>query len=102
VLYPFLRLFVSSSSCEQFALLLAAFMHDVDHPGVSNAFLSNVEDALALRYNDAAVLENHHAALTCEMMRDAVGGTDVLSPFPLAERKRMRQLVITSILATDM
>ena len=79
-----------------------SFMHDVDHPGVSNAFLSNIEDALALRYNDVSVLENHHAALTCELLRDSAGGLDVLADFPLPERRRMRAVVIAAILSTDM
>jgi hypothetical protein len=87
---------------EVFALLLAAFCHDVDHPGVNNAFLSAVEDELAVRYNDQSVLENHHAALTCELIRDTVGGTDLVSHLPPPQRRRVRQVIIASILATDM
>ncbi|RYE98058.1 MAG: hypothetical protein EOO41_02820, partial [Methanobacteriota archaeon] len=87
---------------EAFALLLAAFCHDIDHPGVNNAFLSAIEDELSYRYNDQSILENHHAALTCELLRDVDSGTDVLSDFCLTDRRRMRQVVITSILATDM
>jgi hypothetical protein len=87
---------------ERFALIVAAFSHDIDHPGVGNAFLSAIEDDLALRYNDQSVLENHHAALTCELMRDWEGGTDVMSCLTLPERRRVRQVVIGAILATDM
>lgn len=48
------------------ALLLAAAIHDYDHPGLNNAFQVQTNSELALRYNDKSVLENHHcsAALT--------------------------------------
>jgi high affinity cAMP-specific and IBMX-insensitive 3',5'-cyclic phosphodiesterase 8 len=39
------------------ASLIAAAIHDVDHPGFSNAYLVATSAPLALRYNDIAVLE---------------------------------------------
>ena len=47
---------------EKFALMIAALSHDLDHPGVNNAFLVNTKDALATVYNDSSVLENSHIA----------------------------------------
>jgi hypothetical protein len=47
---------------EKFAMHVAAVAHDVGHPGVNNAFLINIKDELAMRYNDISVLENHHCA----------------------------------------
>lgn len=41
---------------DQAAILLAAIIHDVDHPGRTNAFLINTSDPLALLYNDTFVL----------------------------------------------
>jgi len=54
---------------EIFAVTLAAVCHDVDHPGLTNAFLVAASDPIALRYNDKAVLESHHAATTFLTMR---------------------------------
>ncbi|KAL3307820.1 High affinity cAMP-specific 3',5'-cyclic phosphodiesterase 7A [Cichlidogyrus casuarinus] len=40
--------------------LLAALCHDVDHPGVNQAFLEKNKSYLADLYNCESVLENHH------------------------------------------
>jgi len=45
------------------ASLIAAVLHDVNHPGRNSAFLCNNGNDLAYLYNDITVLENHHAAL---------------------------------------
>jgi hypothetical protein len=50
------------TSVEKFALMVAALSHDLDHPGVNNAFLVNTKDRLATVYNDSSVLENSHIA----------------------------------------
>ena len=47
---------------EVLAALIAAAIHDVDHPGLNNQFLSITGNSLAILYNDYAVLENHHLA----------------------------------------
>lgn len=52
------------SAIEIFSIALAALCHDVDHPGLTNAFLLTTYDPLALRYNDISILENHHASTT--------------------------------------
>lgn len=43
------------SGLEQLCLLIAALGHDIDHPGVSNAFLVASGAPLALLYNDISV-----------------------------------------------
>lgn len=49
------------------AALIAATVHDVDHPGRTNSFLCNAGSELAILYNDTAVLESHHAALAFQL-----------------------------------
>lgn len=55
--------FHSNMPCPQImAALVAAAVHDVDHPGVTNLFLIAIRQELAIMYNDISVLENHHVA----------------------------------------
>lgn len=52
---------------DEVAALIAATVHDVDHPGRTNSFLCNAGSELAILYNDTAVLESHHAALAFQI-----------------------------------
>lgn len=66
--------FIQSSldQLDEVAALIAATVHDVDHPGRTNSFLCNAGSELAILYNDTAVLESHHAALAFQLtMRDS-------------------------------
>lgn len=61
--------FIQSSldQLDEVAALIAATVHDVDHPGRTNSFLCNAGSDLAILYNDTAVLESHHAALAFQL-----------------------------------
>ena len=50
--------------------LIACLMHDVGHPGVQNSFLIGLKHVKSLRYNDKAVLENHHCAIAFKLLLD--------------------------------
>ena len=50
--------------------LIAALCHDIDHPGVNNNFLIVTGAPFAILYNDKSVLENHHAALTFQLLQN--------------------------------
>jgi hypothetical protein len=80
------------------ALLLAALCHDLEHPGTTNAYQVNTGSALALRYNDASVLENHH----CSCAFASLDRAGILKGLEAAEVKALRKLVVAAILATDM
>ncbi len=51
-----------------FALLFAALVHDIDHPGNNNDFEINSKSPLALIYNDISVLESHHASVAFRLL----------------------------------
>lgn len=57
----------SLDQLDEVAALIAATVHDVDHPGRTNSFLCNAGSELAVLYNDTAVLESHHTALAFQL-----------------------------------
>uniref|UniRef100_A0A7S3BZ67 PDEase domain-containing protein n=1 Tax=Haptolina ericina TaxID=156174 RepID=A0A7S3BZ67_9EUKA len=85
---------------EKFALLVAALGHDVDHPGVTNAFLVNSKAPLAMLYNDRSVLESHHTAMIFKTL--AKPGCNVLETLSADEWWHARNAIVASVLATDM
>ena len=80
------------------ALLLSAICHDLEHPGTTNAYQVNTGSALALRYNDASVLENHH----CCVGFAAMERNGILKCLDAATLKALRKLFVAAVLATDM
>ncbi|KAI9144629.1 hypothetical protein BKA69DRAFT_1025594 [Paraphysoderma sedebokerense] len=85
---------------ELLGAILAAVIHDYQHPGVNNAFLVNQMDSLALQYNDNAVLEHFHCASAFQLMKDEK--YDVLGTLPVDVRKSVREFMVSLVLATDM
>eukprot|EP01091_Cochliopodium_minus_P009194 TRINITY_DN2203_c0_g1_i1.p1 TRINITY_DN2203_c0_g1~~TRINITY_DN2203_c0_g1_i1.p1 ORF type:complete len:1414 (-),score=441.97 TRINITY_DN2203_c0_g1_i1:3-4244(-) len=81
-----------------FAGLVAAIIHDYEHPGVNNAFIINSHDDIAIRYNDMSVLENHHVASAYFLLNK-----DEYNIFEGCPEmyKEIRETVIKCVLATD-
>lgn len=86
---------------DEIACLIAAIIHDIDHPGRTNAFLCNERNELAILYNDQAVLENHHAALAFQLTwkEDSV---NIFKNLIIDDYKVIRQMIIDMVLATEM
>ncbi|WAR00767.1 PDE8B-like protein, partial [Mya arenaria] len=86
---------------DEVASLIAAAVHDLDHPGKSNAFLINSHSELSVLYNDIAVLENHHAALTFKLTaRDQ--SVNIFKNLDRETFRVLRQNIIDMVLATEM
>ncbi|XP_051973028.1 cAMP-specific 3',5'-cyclic phosphodiesterase 4D-like isoform X2 [Xyrauchen texanus] len=85
---------------EILAAIFASAIHDVDHPGVSNQFLINTNSELALMYNDASVLENHHLAVGFKLLQEE--NCDIFQNLNKKQRQSLRKMVIDVVLATDM
>ena len=79
---------------EALTLLITAIGHDVGHPGVNNGFLTKLNAPLAQLYNDRSVLESFHCAAYSQILRRYWQAT--------FDDGKMRNLMISSILATDM
>ncbi|XP_072475866.1 high affinity cAMP-specific and IBMX-insensitive 3',5'-cyclic phosphodiesterase 8A isoform X2 [Notamacropus eugenii] len=86
---------------DEVAALIAATVHDVDHPGRTNSFLCNAGSELAILYNDTAVLESHHAALAFQLtIRDEK--CNIFKNMERNEYRTLRQAIIDMVLATEM
>lgn len=82
---------------EAFSVLLACLCHDLDHSGTTNGFEVASSSRLALRFNDASCLENHH----CNRAFALASAARLFEHTPEADRREVRRLVIAAVLATD-
>lgn len=86
---------ITSDPLTQFACVLSALIHDVDHPGVPNAQLVKEKTQLAVFYENHSVAEQNSIDLAWNLLMDdsfknlrtAIYGTE-------AEKIRFRQLVV--------
>jgi len=83
-----------------FAIFVAAMGHDYRHPGVTNAYLINSQDDIAITYNDMSVLENFHAAELFKVL--LADDTNILAGMDSKELRTFRNMCVKTILATDL
>jgi ankyrin repeat protein len=84
---------------DRFALLVSAVVHDIGHRGLTNSFLIQIEDELAIRYNDMSPLENMQAAKLFELA--AQPGQRIFAGFTRWRYAQVRLTCIEAILNTD-
>lgn len=80
--------------------LIAAVIHDYEHPGLNNAYHINTQSDLAIRYNDKSVLENFHCATAFRLIYE--DQNNIFSGLTEAQRKECRESIVAMVLATDM
>lgn len=103
--------------------LIAAIIHDYEHPGLNNAYHINTQSDLAVRYlnmrffflfyvfiyfyflnktryNDKSVLENFHCATAFRIIYDEQN--NIFTGLNEAQKKEVRESVVAMVLATDM
>ncbi|XP_004411245.1 PREDICTED: high affinity cAMP-specific and IBMX-insensitive 3',5'-cyclic phosphodiesterase 8B isoform X5 [Odobenus rosmarus divergens] len=91
----------SLDQLDEVAALIAATVHDVDHPGRTNSFLCNAGSELAVLYNDTAVLESHHTALAFQLTaKDSK--CNIFKNIDRTHYRTLRQAIIDMVLATEM
>jgi hypothetical protein len=83
------------------ALFISCMVHDFKHPGLTNAFLVNTNDEIAIRYNDKSVLESYHIAQTFELIKNKPK-CDIFKDMNKSEIAMMRKRMINCVLSTDM
>jgi hypothetical protein len=82
------------------SVLLSAICHDFKHNGYTNNFHINAKTRIALRYNDASVLENFHVAETFKILQ--IEENNLLCRLKPEEWRLVRKRMIDCILSTDM
>jgi high affinity cAMP-specific and IBMX-insensitive 3',5'-cyclic phosphodiesterase 8 len=86
---------------EKISCLIAAVIHDTDHPGKTSSFLINSNDPLALLYNDRSILESHHSALAFRLtLKDS--SVNIFQNLDKAVYRNLRESIVDMVLATDM
>jgi hypothetical protein len=93
---------ITSDPLTQFSVVVAALIHDVDHRGVPNFVLCKEEPNLAAAYKDKSVAEQNSVDLAWNalmdpsfaVLRGCIYGDEI-------EMKRFRQLLVNSVMATD-
>ncbi|XP_071988064.1 high affinity cGMP-specific 3',5'-cyclic phosphodiesterase 9A-like isoform X1 [Engystomops pustulosus] len=80
------------------SLMIAALCHDVDHPGLNNNYQVNAQTELASRYQNKSPLENHHCAVTMEILSQMQCNIFLHSE----EASSILEEISELILATDM
>jgi len=93
---------ITSDPLTQFALLLSALIHDVDHLGVPNTQVIVEQKSLAKVYAQRSVAEQNSLDLSWDMFMDERFDALRAALFETPEDlKRFRQLVVNSVMATD-
>ena len=80
--------------------IIAAFIHDYEHPGVNNQFLIRTKHPKAIRYSDVSPLENHHVAAVFKLWsRTEYNIWDYLDN---TSWRTIRQMLIQIVRSTDL
>nr|CAG4715633.1 unnamed protein product [Naegleria fowleri] len=85
---------------ELLAVILAATMHDFQHPGTTNQYQIQSCSDLAITYNDKSVLESHHVASFYTLLKN--DKYNILRGLTAKQRRYVREIVIGLVGATDL
>ncbi|KAH9281338.1 High affinity cAMP-specific 3',5'-cyclic phosphodiesterase 7A [Echinococcus granulosus] len=91
-----LRVEKSISAFDFMCAILAAICHDIDHPGVNQAFLIKTKQMLSIFYEES-ILEHHHSNVCISVLLQS----RVFSAFSIRRWGAMKHYMKRLILATD-
>jgi 3'5'-cyclic nucleotide phosphodiesterase len=94
---------ITTDPLTQFAIIFSALIHDVAHPGVSNAQLIKENNPMARKYNELSVAEQNSVTLAWDLLmqprftefRNTIMSNEI-------ECRQFRQLLVNSVMATDL
>jgi 3'5'-cyclic nucleotide phosphodiesterase len=93
---------IKSDPLSKFACVFSALIHDADHPGVPNCQLSTENKVLAGRYRQKSIAEQNSLDVAWGMLMESqyTELRNCIAP-TLSEQQLFRQLVVNSVMATD-
>jgi 3'5'-cyclic nucleotide phosphodiesterase len=93
---------ITSDPLTQFAIVYSALIHDCDHEGVSNGQLIKEQSKKAIYYEGKSVAEQNSVDLAWSfLMEPQFSDLQKCIYASESELKRFRQLVVNSVIATD-
>eukprot|EP00934_Nitzschia_sp_Nitz4_P001249 Nitzschia sp. Nitz4//scaffold18_size181773//118721//129387//NITZ4_001930-RA/size181773-snap-gene-0.281-mRNA-1//-1//CDS//3329540056//1249//frame0 len=93
---------ITSDPLAQFAVALAALIHDVDHPGVPNSILVREGTDNAIRYKNQSVAEQTSVDIAWELLsEDRFSKLRQCIYNNQEDHLRFRQMVVNAVMATD-
>jgi len=93
---------ISADPLAQFVVVFSSLVHDVDHQGVPNAILVKEGDPLATKYEKRSVAEKRSISVAWSvLMEDRFRELQSLIFVNGDEMRRFKQLLINTVLATD-
>ncbi|CAB9520220.1 Receptor-type guanylate cyclase gcy [Seminavis robusta] len=94
---------ITSDPLTQFACVFSALIHDVDHPGVPNSQLIEEDRQVAERYKNRSVAEQKSLDVSYGLLLEDRFAALLSTICPTQQsRRRFRQLVVNSVMATDL
>jgi len=93
---------ITSDPLTQFTVLFCALIHDVEHAGVSNSQLGAENPAMADKYRNRSLAEQNSVDVAWDtLMQPEYHNLQQCIFTNESELKRFRQLVVNSVMATD-
>ena len=93
---------ITSDPLTQFSCAFSALIHDLDHPGVPNAQLTKEKVEIAVKYKNKSVAEQNSVDIAWSLlMQPCYKDLRACIYSSQAELNRFRQLVVNSVMATD-
>jgi hypothetical protein len=93
---------ITSDPLTQFAVVFSALVHDVDHTGVPNGQLAKEQPEMAEMYRNKSIAEQNSVDLAWDLLVDPrYKALQECIAEDVEESKRFRQLVVNSVMATD-
>lgn len=81
------------------ACLTGAIGHDVDHPGVNQAFEKAIKSDIALMHNFRSVLENHHLNVLLSVLK--LDMANIFINLDVQQRDECVDTIVDGVLSTD-